>query len=148
MACWKNRPNIYTQLGLIDIPEGDHRVKIDRVTVEKTRRGSRCFEIALSVSGYHGKLWHHLWYDPNRISECERTFYPFFYSFGIQDYDLANYTKWKGAMGAVRVGYEWYGYDVEAKHIQFLYGARRDRLPPWEDAPFDSDKDSPSGFPF
>ena len=138
MACWKNKPNCYTQTGFIDIPEGDHRVRIDRVTVEKTRNGSKCFEISLSVSGYHGKLWHHIWYNPERLAECERNFYPFFYSFGIKDYDLSNYTKWKGATGAVRVGYEshtW--YKVEAKYIQFLYGARRDKLPPWEDAPLE-----------
>ena len=148
MACWKNKPNIYTQTGFIDIPEGDHRVKIDRVTVEKTRSGSRCFEIALSVSGYHGKLWHHLWYNPDRVVEFERTFRPFFYSFGIQDYDLSNYTKWKGATGAVRVGYEWYGYDVEAKCIQFLYGIQRDKLPPWNSPALDLGRDSNRGFPF
>ena len=48
MACWKNKPNCYTQTGFIDIPEGDHRVRIDRVTVEKTRNGSKCFEISFS----------------------------------------------------------------------------------------------------
>ena len=148
MACWKNKPNIYTQTGFIDIPEGDHRVKIDRVTMEKTRSGRRCFEIALSVSGFHGKLWHHLWYDPNQIAEFERTFRPFFCSFGIQDYDLSNYAKWKGGTGAVRVGYGWYGYDVEAKYIQFLYGEQKDRLPPWHDAPHDSNVKCLGSMPF
>ena len=144
MACWKNKPNIYTQFGLIEIPEGDHRVKIDRVTVEKTGSGSRCFEIALSVSGYHGKLW----YDPNRIVECERTFYTFFNSFGIQDYDVSNYKKWKGATGAVRVGYEYHGDAVEAKYIRFLYGIRRDKLPPWHEAPHELDRCFLSEMPF
>ena len=148
MASWKNHPNLYTQSGLIDIPEGDHRVKIDRVTVEKTRSGSRCFEIALRVSGYHGKLWHHLWYNPDRIVEFERTFRPFFCSFGIQDYDLSNYSKWKGTVGAVRVGYEWYGYNVEAKYIQFLYGEQKDKLPPWCDAPYDLNAGFRDSMPF
>ena len=87
MALWKNRPNTYKHSGFIDIPEGDHRVRICRVEVERFSRKRKCFEITLEVSGYHGKLWHHLWYNPDRVVEFERTFRPFFYSFGIQDYD-------------------------------------------------------------
>ena len=148
MALWKNRPNTYKHQGFIDIPEGNHRVRICRVEVERFSKKRKCFEITLEVSGYHGKLWHHIWYDPEKIVECGKSFYPFFYSFEIGDHDLAHYKKWVGANGAVSVDY-YYGDDgFEAKYIRCIYGKQKDKLPPWKEAPYDFKPDFSKELPF
>ena len=148
MALWRNYPNTYKHRGFIDIPEGDHRVRICRVEVERFAKKKKCFEITLEVSGYHGKLWHHIWYDPEKAVECEKAFYPFFYSFEIADHDLAHYKKWVGASGAVNVKYENRGYEVEAKYIRCLYGKQKDNLPSWKEAPYDVELEFLKEFPF
>jgi hypothetical protein len=137
MALWRNQPNTYRHSGFIDIPEGEHRVRICRVEVERFSGNRKCFEITLEVSGYHGKLWYHLWYDPEKITECEKRFYPFFYSFDLEDHDLSHYKKWVGLSGAVSVSYDYHDYGCEAKYIYCIYGTKKDRLPPWKDAPYD-----------
>lgn len=134
MALWRNQPNTYKFSGFIDIPEGNHRVRICRVEVERFTKKRKCFEITLEVSGCHGKLWHHIWYDPERTVECEKYFYPFFHSFGIEDHDIAHYKKWVGANGAVSVKYNYQDYGFEAKYIRCLYGKQKDKLPPWKEA--------------
>lgn len=134
MAWWKNHPNTYKHSGFVDIPEGNHRVRICGVDVERLSKGRRCFEITLEVSGYHGKLWHHIWYDPQKIAECEKWFYPFFFSFGIEDHDLSHYKKWVGNYGAVNIRYEYRGCEFEA-YIRCLYGKQIAKLPPWRCAP-------------
>lgn len=148
MAWWNNKPNVYTHSGFVDIPEGEHRVRIRKVDVERFSKGRRCFEITLEVSGYHGKLWHHIWYDPAKISECERSFYPFFYSFSLEDHNISHYKKWIGASGAVSVKYERRGHEFEAKYIRCIYGKQRDKLPLWRDADPEFDMDFLKELPF
>lgn len=135
MALWKNHPNTYKHRGFIDIPEGNHRVRICRVEVERFSRKRKCFEVTFEVSGYPGKLWHHLWYDPEKIVECEKSFYPFFRSFEIADSDLAKYKKWVGAGGAINIVYDHRMGEVEARSIRCIYGKHKDNLPPWRDVP-------------
>ena len=148
MAWWKNQPNTYIYKGFIDIPEGDHRVKICKVEVERFTKKRKCFEITLEVSGYNGKLWHHIWYDPETIVECGKSFYPFFNSFEIEDHDLSHYKKWVGANGAVNVRYDYRGCEFEAKYIRCIYGKQKDRLPPWRDPSPEADMDFLDAFTF
>lgn len=148
MPLWKNQPNTYRYIGFIDIPEGDHRVRICRVDVERFSKKRKCFEITFEVSGYPGKLWYHMWYDPERNIEYERVFFPFFDSFGIEDHDVLHYKKWVGANGAVNVRYEYRGCEFEAKHLRCLHGSRKDKLPPWRDAPHDLSTDFLNNIPF
>lgn len=148
MALWKNKPNTYKYRNFIDIPEGDHRVRICKVEVERFSKKRKCFEITLEVSGYHGKLWHHIWYDPERIVECEKYFYPFFYSFGITNHDLSKYKKWVGASGAISVGYDNSSGEIEAKYLRCIYGDRKDRLPSWKEAPCDVEANFLKHLPF
>jgi hypothetical protein len=148
MALWKNQPNTYKHCGFIDIPEGDHRARICRVEVERFSGKKKCFEITLEVSGYHGKLWYHIWYDPERITECSKILYPFFDSFGIDDYDVSHYKKWIGADGAISVRHDYRGCEFEAKYLWCVYGIQKDKLPPWRDAPKELDMDFLSNMPF
>ena len=148
MALWTNHPNTYIYSGFLDIPEGDHRVRICRVAVERFTKKKKCFEITLEVSGYRGKLWYHMWYDPEKIVECEKVFHPFFNSFGIEDHDVSHYKKWVGANGAVNVRHEYRGYEFEAKYLRCLHGKRKDELPPWCDATYELNMDFLNSMPF
>ena len=146
MALWRNQPNTYRHSGFIDIPEGEHRVRICRVQVERFSGNRKCFEITLEVSGCHGKLWYHLWYDPEKIDEWEKRSDSFFNSFNIEDHDISQSRKWVGASGAVSVSYKYYDYECEAKYIHCIYGTRKDRLPPWKDAPYEVELFKPGLF--
>ena len=134
MALWLNHPNTYKHPGFINIPEGSHRVRICKVEVERHSNKRKCFEITLEVSGFHGKLWYHLWYDPEKIDQCRKKFYQFFYSFEIEDHDISNYKKWIGAYGAVSVCYEYREHEFEAKYLTFLCGKQKKELPSWKEA--------------
>ena len=97
-------PNEYTQLGMLAIPPGDHRVKIINVVKKVYRNsGKDGFEITLKVSGHRGLLWYYLIFDPEDEKKNNKKLSSFFKSFHIQDFDLSHYDKWIGQYGAVRV---------------------------------------------
>ena len=75
MGVWTSKPNTYNRTNFIEIPEGDHRVQITRVSVERFREQKKCFEITMKVSGYHGKVWYYLWYNPENIEWGEKKFF-------------------------------------------------------------------------
>lgn len=136
MKLWQNKPNMYTRIGFIDIPEGDHRAKVCRVEAQKASKGRVCYEITLQVSGYHGKLWYRLWYEPDiqwsRKSDMDR--YMFFYSFGIKDGDMFRYKEWVGAEGLIRVKHRWCADGFEAQ-CMIPWRPQGAELPSWKDAP-------------
>lgn len=143
MGYWKSKPNRYNEYDFIEIPKGDHRVKIFNVSKEKFTTGTVCYEITLKVSGNHGKLWYYLWDNPKFPERKERDFSAFFKSFQIEDQDLDHYKSWKGHEGAVRVTYDCekeetvYTYEYEARVCWCLYGEAKDRLPAWIEASMD-----------
>ena len=127
-----HNPNEYTQLGIISIPQGDHRVKIINVTEkvygESEKKG---FEITLRVSGRRGLLWYYLIRDPENEEKFYKKLHAFFYSFNITDRNLTNYKNWVGKYGAVRVRHS---VDTETGLIKaYIYyclcGIRQDILP-------------------
>ena len=131
-----HNPNEYTRVGLLAIPQGDHRVKIINV-VEKNygRTGLFAFEITLKVSGRHGLLWYRLILDPKDEKKSNKKLYSFFRSFNITDYELSNYKEWIGKQGAVRVMHatdEATGF-VTAFVYFCLSGWQQDALPPFKD---------------
>ena len=138
MAFWLNKPNTYKYRGFIDIPEGRHRVRICKVEVEELKYNRKCFKITMEVSGYHGKLWHHLWYDPSMKSDLTKRVYPFLNSFEIDDPDLSHYENWIGADGAVIVRYKYRERAADANYLQFLSGEQKNMLPPWKDVTLDT----------
>ena len=131
-----HNPNEYTTLGLISIPQGDHRVKIINVT-EKVygTSGKEGFEITLRVSDRRGLLWYYLIKDPENEEKYFRKLHAFFCSFNITDRNLANYKNWIGKDGAVRVRHS---VDDETGLIKaYVYyclcGIQQDNLPPFRD---------------
>lgn len=115
------------------IPEGDHRVKVSRVTIKTYSTGNEGFEIMLDVSGYTGKLWHRIILDPTNPERTNHHLGKFFESFGITNYDLSCYDDWVGKDGAVRVKHDTYGESVSAKVIFCITRAYQAKLPAWEE---------------
>lgn len=134
MAWWQDQPNTYKYPNLINIPKGCHRVRVCKVEVERFQNKKKCFKLTLDVSGYHGKLWHYLWYDPKKIERCKKEFGLFFCSCGIEDWNIDNYKNWVGVYGAVSFYYECREHEFEAKGLTFLCGKQKNKLPLWKEA--------------
>jgi hypothetical protein len=87
------------------------------------------YEVTLEVSGYGSKLWFYLVIDPTDSKKTNQRVGSFFESFGITDYNLANYIRWKGKVGAVRVKHEDYNGTTSAKVAFCLNRKNQDKLP-------------------
>ena len=81
MGVWRSKPNIYTKVNFIEIPEGDHRVRISKVRFKRCRNDKKFFEITFKVSRCCGKLWYRMWHNPEYIESSTRTFEKFFDAF-------------------------------------------------------------------
>ena len=88
------------------------------------------FEITLAVSGHNSRLWYYLVLDPSDPKKTNQRIGSFFDSFGITDYNMANYPRWKGKVGAVRVIHEEYNGEQQAKVRFCLNRKNQDALPP------------------
>lgn len=127
---WTFNPNEYEESNFSIIPVGDHRVRINDVISKNSKAGNEMYEITLDVSGYGSKLWFYLVIDPNDSKKTNQRIGSFFDSFGITDYNLANYPRWKGKVGAVRVVHEEYNGENQAKVRFCLSRKNQDKLPP------------------
>lgn len=128
---WQFDPNQYEEKeGFSIIPVGDHRVRIEDVISKQSKQGRDMFEITLAVSGHNSKLWYYLVLDPSDPKKTNQRIGSFFDSFGITDYNMANYSRWKGKVGAVRVVHEEYNGDQQAKARFCLSRKNQDKLPP------------------
>ena len=128
---WNFDPNQYEEkTGFTIIPVGDHRVRIEDVISKKSNAGRDMFEITLAVSGHSSKLWYYLVLDPSDPKKTNQRIGDFFNSFGITDYNMANYSLWKGKVGAVRVIHEEYNGEQQAKVRFCLNRKNQDKLPP------------------
>lgn len=127
---WTFNPHEYEESSFSIIPVGDHRVRINDVISKNSKAGNEMYEITLDVSGYGSKLWFYLVIDPNDSKKTNQRIGSFFDSFGITDYNLANYIRWKGKVGAVRVVHEEYNGENQAKVRFCLSRKNQDKLPP------------------
>ena len=127
---WTYNPNEYEEQSFSIIPAGDHRVRINDVISKRSKAGNEMYEITLDVSGYGSKLWFYLVIDPTDSKKTNQRIGSFFDSFGITDYNLANYPRWKGKVGAVRVIHEEYNGENQAKVRFCLSRKNQDKLPP------------------
>lgn len=130
---WTYNPNDYSEQDFAPIPAGDHRVRINDVISKRFNSGNEGYEVTLDVSGHGGKLWFYLVLDPNDTKKTNQRIGSFFDSFGITDYNLANYPRWKGKIGAVRVKHEEYNGDQKAKVAFCLAKRNQDKLPAWKE---------------
>ena len=131
---WTFDPNQYEESSFSIIPAGDHRVRINDVISKKSKSGNDMFEIVLDVSGHGSKLWYYLVLDPSDPKKTNQRIGTFFDSFGITDYNMANYPRWKGKIGAVRVVHEEYNGEQQAKVRFCLNRKNQDKLPVWKES--------------
>lgn len=132
---WQFDPNQYEENSFSIIPVGDHRVRINDVISKKSKNtGNDMFEITLDVSGYGSKLWYYLVLDPADPKKTNQRIGSFFDSFGITDYNMMNYPRWKGKIGAVRVVHEEHNGEQQAKVRFCLNRKNQDKLPPWKES--------------
>ncbi len=143
MGYWE-KPNKFKVRNFMEVPMGNHRVRITNVKVENySKSKKKCFEISLKVSGHAGKLWYHLWYSPDNKDRTNADFYTFFKGFQIEEENrsLRRYKRWVGKMGGVYVWHE-HGptkylaedeYEAMVSHVLSI--RERDELPPWRDTP-------------
>jgi hypothetical protein len=129
------------------IPEADHRVVVNKVTLKTYRSGNDGFEIMLDVSGYPNKLWHRIILDPTDPEKTNHHLGKFFESFGITDYDLNHFESWVGKDGAVRVKHDTYDGSTSAKVLFCITRAYQGKLPPWGQ-PSGSPKSKTGSAPF
>ena len=128
---WNFDPNQYEEKeGFSIIPVGDHRVRIEDVVSKQSKSGRDMFEITLAVSGHSSRLWYYLVLDSADPKKTNQRIGDFFNSFGITDYNMANYLRWKGKVGAVRVVHEEYNGEQQAKVRFCLNRKNQDKLPP------------------
>ena len=128
---WNFDPNQYEEKeGFSIIPVGDHRVRIEDVISKQSKSGRDMFEITLAVSGHSSRLWYYLVLDPADPKKTNQRIGDFFNSFGITDYNMANYSRWIGKVGAVRVVHEEYNGEQQAKVRFCLNRKNQDKLPP------------------
>ena len=127
---WTFNPNEYEEQDFQIIPIGDHRVRIYDVISKNSKAGNEMYEVTLEVSGYGSKLWFYLVIDPTDSKKTNQRIGSFFESFGITDNNLANYIRWKGKVGAVRVIHEEYNGEQQAKVRFCLNRKNQDKLPP------------------
>jgi hypothetical protein len=127
---WNFDPSQYEESNFSVVPVGDHRVRIEDVISKKSKAGNDMFEITLTVSGHNSRLWYYLVCDPADPKKTNQRIGSFFDSFGITDYNMANYPRWKGKVGAVRVVHEEYNGDTQAKVRFCLSRKNQDKLPP------------------
>lgn len=126
---WTFNPNEYEAQDFQTVPVGDHRVRIYDVISKKSKAGNEMYEVTLEVSGYNSKLWFYLVIDPNDSKKTNQRIGDFFNSFGITDYNLANYIRWKGKIGAVRVKHEDFNGTTSPKVAFCLNRKNQDKLP-------------------
>ena len=128
---WNFNPNDYEEKeGFSIIPAGDHRVRIEDVISKQSKSGRDMFEITLAVSGHSSRLWYYLVLDAADPKKTNQRIGDFFNSFGITDYNMANYPRWRGKVGAVRVVHEEYNGEQQAKVRFCLNRKNQDKLPP------------------
>ncbi len=126
---WNFDPTMYEASDFSIIPQGDHRVRIEDVISKQSKSGRDMFEITLAVSGHSSRLWYYLVLDPSDPKKTNQRIGTFFDSFGITDYNMANYPRWKGKVGAVRVVHEEYNGENQANVRFCLNRKNQDKLP-------------------
>lgn len=130
---WTFDPTQYEENSFSPIPEGDHRVRISDVVFKTFNSGNQGYEITLDVSGYGSRLWYYLVLNASDPKKTNQKIGAFFDSFGITNFNMDNYTAWRGKIGAVRVVHEEYNGESQAKVRFCLSRKNQSKLAPWKE---------------
>ena len=125
-------PNEYEDKSYEVLPVGEYRVRIDNVEPKQSKNGNPYFAFELAVSGDNRKIWHNLVLTSDKKMTNDKLG-AFFNSFGIKDYNLANWQSWAGRVGGVKTKIRpaegQYGERAEV-HF-FLSADKVAKLPAW-----------------
>lgn len=124
------------------IPEGDHRIRINEVSKEKSKTGRDMLKFQFDVNGYNSKLFHYIVFLPDRPEITNRNLTQFFDSFADIPDGNFNFMEWVGKVGAAEVEHD--GEYVRIK--RFIPKRKQASLPPWRESGNGSVSSGPSGF--
>lgn len=114
------------------IPEGEHRVRIETVEEQKSRRSGRdMLKITLAVSGHNGKLWYYIVLMPEEPEKTDQSLGALFDCFGIEP-DMNTYT-WIGTVGKVRVEHGEYNGKPTAKIAYLIPRSKQGDSSSWSE---------------
>ncbi len=152
MAAWIFNPDNFSEKSYELIPEGVHRVRIEKAEDTVTRSTDKnMIKLTLAVSGYNSKLWSYIVLDDSNSEAVKRTdqiLGTVFSSFNIADHTM-NLPDWEGKVGGVRVRHKKDAQGIERAEVAyFLYGKEVEKLPDWQESKFEEEKFNPDPIPF
>ena len=125
-------PNEYEERSYETLPAGEYRIRIDNVEPKTSKNGNPYFAFEFAVSGDNRKIWHNLVLTSDKKMTNDKLG-AFFKSFGITDYNLANWQQWAGRVGGAKtkVRPAENGYSEKAEIHFFLPADKVEKLGPW-----------------
>lgn len=114
------------------IPVGNHRVRVENVEAQTSKTGKDMWKFTFQVSGYNGKLFYYMVFNPENSGMTNRNLMNLWDSFGLQEGDM-NESHFLGKVGAVKVKHEQYNGDMTAKVSYVLKKKDQRDLPPWKE---------------
>ena len=138
MALWTHyNPDDFKDNSYELIPEGNYRVRIDKVEETVTHSSNKdMLKLTLSVSGYNSKLWGYIVLDDTNeetILRTNRYLNSVFSSFGITSHTMDT-REWEGKTGGVKVRHKDDAQGVKRAEVAFfLYAREVDKLPAWQE---------------
>ncbi|MDR1874571.1 MAG: hypothetical protein LBQ90_06120 [Synergistaceae bacterium] len=144
MIGWEYNAQDYRENNYQIVPVGDHRVRIEEADERRSKTGKDMIRLTLKVSGFHGKIFYYLVFDPQNTQMTNQNLGAIFESFGIPVGEM-NILLWRGKVGAARVKHTTYQGEQRPAVSWFLSRKKQAGLPPWEEdsGNFSSMRDDP-----
>lgn len=120
-----------TVVGLI--PEGPHRIRINKVEKKVSAKGHQMLSFVFDVSGTNLKLFYNLVFLKEHPEITNRNLTSFFDSFLMIPEGDFNIQNWVGKIGACNVRHEEYRGDKVARVNYFIKAQVAETLPPWKE---------------
>lgn len=145
MAAWEYKREESNNFEVI--PEGKHRVRIDKAERTVSKSGKDMIALTLAVSGYNSSIFHYIVFLPDRPEITNRNLTQLFDAFtGITpgDFDVSH---WEGKAGACVVKHEEYNGNTNAKVRYFLKADKAKDLPEWKEPSNSTKEPAPTESP-
>lgn len=115
------------------IPEGDHRIRIEKAEKVQSKTGKDMLKLTFQVSGKSNKLFHNIVFLPDRPEITNRNLTQFFDAFPSIGDGNFNLESWTGKVGACRVKHEEYNGSDQARVHYFIKPDKAASLPAWQE---------------
>ena len=102
------------------VPEGEHRVKIDKIKETFTKSSYKPMaRLILRVSGMPGRVFHNIVFDHDNSSNTNRSLGELYAGFGIEPGSM-NLDEWVGSVGIAKIVHSKYNGKTYANVDFFL----------------------------